>query len=62
MRFVRIASFRILVLGVALVGIATAAFVTAATAMNELLRKWTLRIRSAGKGAEGASPPARTRH
>lgn len=68
MRFVRIASFRILVLGVALAGIATApasagsnfaqtkleAFVTAAMVMDELVQKWTPRIRSAGKGEEGA--------
>ena len=68
MRFVRIASFRILVLGVALAGIAIApafaesnfaqtkleAFVTAAKLMNELVWKWAPRIRSAGKGAEGA--------
>ena len=68
MRFVRIASFRILVLGVALAGIATApasaestfaqtkldAFVTAAMVVEELVQKWTPRIRSAGKGEEGA--------
>ncbi len=68
MRFVRIASFRILVLGVTLAGIATApasaesnfaqtkleAFVIAAMAVEELVQKWTPRIRSAGKGAEGA--------
>ncbi len=68
MRFVRNASFRILVLGVALAGIAAApasaesnfaqtkleAFVTAAMLMNELVWKWAPRIRSAGKGAEGA--------
>ncbi len=68
MRFVRIASFRILVLGVALAGIATApasagsnfaqtkleAFVTAAMVVDELVQKWTPRIRSAGKGEEGA--------
>ncbi len=68
MKLVRIASFRILVLGIALAGIATAptsaqstfsqtkldAFVTAAKAVNEVVRKWTPRIRSAGKEAEGA--------
>ncbi len=68
MRFDLIAPFRILVLGVALCGITTApvfaestfsqtkleAFVTAAMAVNELVRKWTPRIRSAEKGAEGA--------
>ncbi len=68
MRFVRIASFRILVLGVALAGIATApasagsnfaqtkleAFVTAVMVVDELVLKWTPRIRSAGKGEEGA--------
>ncbi len=68
MRFVRIASFQILVLGVALAGIATApvsaesnfaqtkleAFVTAAMAVNELVQKWKPRIRSAGKGEESA--------
>ena len=67
MRFVRIASFRILVLGVALASIATApasaesnfaqtkleAFVTAAMLMNELVWKWAPRIRSAGKGGRG---------
>ena len=55
MRFVRIASFRILVLGVALAGIATApasagsnfaqtkleAFVTAVMVVDELVLKWT---------------------
>ncbi len=68
MRFVRIASFRILVLSIASAGIATApafaesnlaqtkleAFVTAVTAVDELVQKWTPRIRSAGKGEEGA--------
>ena len=68
MRFVRIGSFRILVLGVALYGITTApasarsnfaqtkleAFVTAAMVVDELVQKWTPRIRSAGKGEEGA--------
>ena len=68
MRLIRIASFRILVLGVVLAGIATApafaestfaqtkldAFVTAAMAMNEVVRKWRPRIRNAGEGAEGA--------
>ena len=68
MRFDLIAPFRILVLGVALCGITTApvfaesnfaqtkleAFVTAAMAVNELVLKWTPRIRSAGKGAEFA--------
>ena len=62
MRFVRIASFRILVLGVALAGIATApasagsnfaqtkleAFVTAVMVVVELVQKWTPRIRGAG--------------
>ncbi len=68
MRFVRNASFRILVLGVALAGIATApasagtnfaqskleAFVTAVMAVDELVQKWTPRIRGAGKGEEDA--------
>ena len=68
MRFVRIAPFRILVLGVALAGIVTApasarsnfaqtkleAFVTAAMAVDEMVRKWTPRMRSAGKGEEAA--------
>ncbi len=68
MRFVRIASFRILVLGVALAGITTApasaesnfaqtkleAFVTAVMTVEELVQKLTPRIRSAGKGEEGA--------
>ncbi len=68
MRFVRNASFRILVLGVALAGIAAApasaesnfaqtkleAFVTAVMVVEELVQKWTPRIRSAGKGEEGA--------
>ncbi len=68
MRFVRNASFRILVLGIALAGIATApasaesnfaqtklkAFVTAVMVVDELVLKWTPRIRSAGKVEEGA--------
>jgi len=68
MRFVRNASFRILVLGVALAGIATApasaelkftqtkleAFVTAVMVVEELVQKLNPRIRSAGKGEEGA--------
>ncbi len=68
MRFDLIAPFRILVLGVALCGITTApasaesnfartkleAFVTAVMAVDELVQKWTPRIRSAGKGEEGA--------
>ena len=68
MSLIRIASFRILVLGVVLAGIATApafaestfaqtkldAFVTAAMAMNEVVRKWRPRIRNAGESAEGA--------
>ena len=68
MKFVRFALYRILVLGVALAGIATApasaasnfaqtkleAFVTAAMTMNELVQKWTPRIRSARNGEEGA--------
>ncbi len=68
MRLIRIASFRILVLGVVLAGIATPpasagsnfaqtkleAFVTAVLVVDELVLKWTPRIRSAGKGEEGA--------
>ena len=63
MRFVRIASFRILVFSIASAGIATApafaesnfaqtklkAFVTAMMAVDELMQKWTPRIRNAGK-------------
>ncbi len=68
MKFVCIASFRILVLGVALASIATPpasagsnfaqtkleAFVTAVMAVDELVQKWTPRIRGAEKGEEGA--------
>ena len=68
MRFDLIAPFRILVLGVALCSITTApafaesnfartkleAFVTAVTAVDEQMQKWTPRIRNAGKGEEGA--------
>ncbi len=68
MRFAPIAPFRILVLCLALCGITTApasaesnfartkleAFVTAVMAVDELVQKWTPRIRSAGKGEEGA--------